>query len=137
MRIVVLALLVAGTTPVLLDAPEATGQTVQSVDDIRRIFAEADTDGNGEIDLSEFHARLIEVFYAADTNKDGVLDRDEYNRLPFSGEFKAADMNGDGRISLHEFVAIRFRQFEEADTTHDAVLSLDEVLAAYQGRAKK
>ncbi len=137
MRIVVLALLVVGASFVLLGTPQATGQSTQGEIDIPRVFAETDTNGDGEIDLAEFHARLVEIFYRTDTDKDGALSPEEYNRLPFSGEFKDADTNGDGRISLHEFIAIRFRQFEGADTNHDAALSLDEVRAAYEGRAKK
>lgn len=137
MRIVVLALLIAGASLALPGAPQATAQPVQSEADIRRVFAEADTNPDGEIDLAEFHARLVEVFYSTDANKDGFLSADEYNRLPFSGGFKEADTDGDGRLSLHEFIANRFRQFEQADTNHDGALSLDEVLAAYQGRAKK
>jgi Ca2+-binding EF-hand superfamily protein len=130
-------LLIAGASLALAGATQAAGQGTQSEEDVRRIFAEVDTNGNGEIDLAEFHARLVEVFYQADTNKDGSLSPEEYNRLPFSGEFKDADTNGDGRISLHEFVAIRFRQFEQADTNHDGALSFEEVLAAYQGRTNK
>ena len=137
MRIVVLALLVVGASLALFGTPPATGQIAQNEDDIRRIFAESDSSGDGEIDMAEFHARLVDVFYSADTNKDGFLSLEEYNRLPFSGEFKAADSNGDGRISLHEFIATRFRQFGEADTNKDGALSLEEVIAAYQGRAKK
>jgi Ca2+-binding EF-hand superfamily protein len=137
MRIALLSLLIAGASLALAGTTHAAGQVPQSEQDIRRIFAQVDTNGDGEIDLAEFHARLVEVFYQADTNKDGFLSPEEYNRLPFSGDFKAADTNGDGRISLHEFVAIRFRQFEQADTNHDGALSFEEVLAAYQGRTNK
>jgi Ca2+-binding EF-hand superfamily protein len=104
--------------------------------DARAAFAETDTDGNGLVDLAEFHARMIDIFYLADTDKNGYLSPDEFARLVFSEGFKEADLNGDGRLSLHEFVAVRFRQFEAADTNHDGELSLDEVLAAYEGREK-
>jgi Ca2+-binding EF-hand superfamily protein len=105
--------------------------------DPRAAFAEVDTNEDGQIDIEEFHVRLVEVFYRADSNKDGFLSVDEYGRLPFSGAFKAADANGDGRISLPEFVRIRFRQFEEADTNHDYQLSADEVVTAYEGEQKQ
>src|SRR5262249_36916660 len=87
--------------------------------DPRAVFAEADTNKDGKIDIEELHVRLVEVFYNADTNKDGFLSVDEYERLPFSGSFKDADHDGDGRISLREFVRVRYQQFEEADTDHD------------------
>ncbi len=104
--------------------------------DVKAAFTETDTNKDGEIDLCEFHGRIVEIFYAADTNKDGFLSRDEYERLPFSGDFKDADRTGAGRISLHEFVAVRYRQFVEADRNQDGALSFDEVLAAYEGRNK-
>jgi len=134
MRHIPLSLLIAGAALVLASA--ARGEDQGKSFDPRAAFAEADTNGDGYIDLAEFHARLIEIFFNADTNKDGFLSPDEYKQLPFSGDFKDADTNGDGRISLHEFVAIRFRQFTEADTDRDGQLSLDEVLDAYAGRKK-
>jgi Ca2+-binding EF-hand superfamily protein len=99
-------------------------------------FEETDTNKDGEIDLCEFHERIVEVFYNADTNKDGFLSPEEYSRLPFSGDFKDADLHGNGRISLHDFVAVRYRQFVKADRNQDGALSLDEVVAAYEGRKK-
>jgi len=102
--------------------------------DIKTAFAESDTNGDGEIDLCEFRSRLVEVFYRADTNKDGFLDRAEYERLPFSGDFKEADIDGNGKITLHDFVAARYRQFVDADTNRDGALSLQEVRAAYEGK---
>jgi len=104
--------------------------------DVKGAFAETDTNGDGEIDLCEFHERIVEVFYNADTNKDGNLSPDEYQRLPFSGDFKDADPAGKGRISLHDFIAARYRQFVEADRNQDGALSLEEIVAAYEGGKK-
>jgi len=100
--------------------------------DPRAAFAETDKNGDGQIEHDEFYERLVDVFFGADTNKDGFLGPDEYRQLPFSRAFKEADANGDGRASLPEFVRVRFRQFEVADTTHDGELSLDEVLVTYE-----
>jgi len=100
--------------------------------DVRAAFAETDKNGDGQIDHEEFYERLVDVFFTADSNKDGFLNPEEYGQLPFSGAFRDADANGDGRISLPEFVRIRFRQFEGADTSHEGQLSLDEVLATYE-----
>ncbi len=134
MHVTRISILVIGTT--LMFAGASRAQTPGKPYDPRAAFAEADTNGDGQIDIGEFHDRLVEVFYSADTNRDGFLSIEEYNQLPFSGDFKEADTNGDGRISLSEFVAIRFHQFEEADTNHDLQLSLDEVVIAYEGRKK-
>jgi Ca2+-binding EF-hand superfamily protein len=132
MRLLLPSLLLAISVAAFTGVARAGDQ--QKPYDVKAAFAEADTNGDGEIDLCEFHERVVEVFYNADTNKDGFLSPDEYARLPFSGDFKDADHAGKGRISLHDFVAVRYRQFVEADTNHDGALSLEEVVAAYEGR---
>jgi Ca2+-binding EF-hand superfamily protein len=131
MRFAMTALLLAGAT--LMLASVTRGESPGKPYDPRASFAQTDTNKDGVIDIEEFHVRMVEVFYNADTNKEGFLSVDEYGRMPFSGAFKDADANGDGRISLPEFVTIRFRQFEEADTNHDTQLSVDEVITAYEG----
>lgn len=102
--------------------------------DPRAAFAETDKNGDGQIDRQEFADRIIDVFYIADTNKDGFLVVDEYARLPYSGAFTSADSTGDGRLTLSEFERIRFTQFDEADTNKDGTLSVDEVVVVYEGR---
>ncbi len=102
--------------------------------DPRAAFVETDKNGDSQIDHEEFYERLVDVFFSADTNRDGFLNHEEYGQLPFSGAFRDANANDDGRISLPEFVRIRFRQFEGADTSHEGQLSLDEVLATYEER---
>jgi Ca2+-binding EF-hand superfamily protein len=134
MRVLFPSLLLAITVAAFTGVASAGDQ--QTPYDVKAAFAETDTDGDGEIDLCEFHERMVEVFYNADTNKDGYLSPDEYQRLPFSGDFKDADPAGKGRISLHDFIAARYRQFVEADRNQDGALSLDEVVAAYEGRKK-
>ena len=123
-------------TAVVALATAARGEGQQKPSDPKAVFNETDTNHDGEIDLEELHVRLVEVFYNADTDKDGFLSVEEYGRLPFSDAFKDADANGDGKVSLHEFVRIRYRQFEEADANHDGALEVDEVITAYEGRKK-
>lgn len=132
MRLVVVALLLMGTTFVLA----AHRASAEQAYDPRAAFAETDKNKDGEIDLGEFHARLVEVFYRADTNKDGFLSVEEYSRLPYPYEFKAADVDGDGRLSLHEFVRIRYKQFQAADKNDDAELSVDEVVDAFERKGQ-
>jgi len=104
--------------------------------DPQAAFAETDTNHDSQIDHEEFYARMVDAFFAADTDKDGFLSAEEYGKLPFSQSLKDADTNHDGRISMPEFVRNRFRQFEGADTDHDGQLSLDEVTATYEERKK-
>ncbi|HTF33097.1 MAG TPA: EF-hand domain-containing protein [Myxococcota bacterium] len=106
--------------------------------DVRAAFAEADENGDGVIDRSEFIDRTVEVFYAADVNKDGYLSPEELERGVLNPEdFAHADRNGDGRISLSEFLWARDALFDEADTNKDGVLQLDEVVAIYEKKVKK
>jgi len=104
--------------------------------DVKAVFAQADTNGDSEIDLCEFYTRLVEIFYNTDADKNGVLTLNEYNKLPFSGLFADADSDGNGQLTLHEFIAVRYRQFVEADTNRDGALSFEELRAAYEGKEK-
>ncbi len=133
MRAFVLSLLLAASVAALTGTARGGDQPPF---DVKAVFAETDTNGDGEIDLCEFHQRIVQVFYNADTDKDGFLSPEEYSRLPFSGDFKKADLHGTGHISLHDFVAVRYRQFVEADRNQDGALSLEEVVNAYEGRNK-
>jgi Ca2+-binding EF-hand superfamily protein len=123
-------------TVMLVLASGAHAQDKGKPYDPRAAFAETDKNRDGQVDLEEFHARLVDVFYMADRNKDGFLSVEEFKQLPYPEGFKDADKNGDGRLSLPEFVSIRFRQFEDADTNHDGQLSLEEVVAVFERNKK-
>jgi len=100
--------------------------------DPRAAFAESDADHDGVVDHAEFHARIVEVFYSADVDKDGYLDATEIVQLVFPEDFTATDKDRDGRVAMREFMRIRLDDFEAADTNDDGVLSIDEVVAAYE-----
>jgi len=105
--------------------PPADAQTVEEW------FATTDLNKDGKIDRSEYQRRMVEVFYFADKNKDGVVTIEEIAAIETvdTVAFKKADKNGDGKLTLNEFVAYRVIQFDEADANHDGVLTLDEVQA--------
>ena len=94
-------------------------------------FATSDLNKDGKIDRAEYQRRMVEVFYFADKNKDGVVTVEEIAAIETVDEaaFKKADKNGDGKLSLNEFVTYRVIQFDEADTNHDGVLTVEEVKA--------
>lgn len=94
-------------------------------------FAETDANNDGSVDRGEFQARIVEIFYFADTDKNGFLSPEEQKRLVFPEDFTEDDKDADGRISLREFLRVRFAEFDAVDTDHDGMLSLDEVVAAY------
>ena len=62
-------LVVGGSAALAADAPKKH--------DPRVAFAETDSNHDGFVDHEEYHVRIVEVFYAADTNKDGFLTPDE------------------------------------------------------------
>ena len=68
-----------------------------------------DTDGDGQVTISEFQAGVENRFTAADTNADGFLSDDERQaarearRTRNDNEkFARTDLNGDGQISKDE-----------------------------------
>ena len=104
---------------VLAASPALAGEAVRS-------FAESDRNGDGSVDRREMERRALEVFYFADTDKDGHLSREEYRALVLDESFASVDTDHDGRINPREFVAVRTRDFDAADKNHDGVLSPDE-----------
>jgi hypothetical protein len=99
--------------------------------DPRAAFAETDRNHDGAIDHAEFQERLTEVFYSADTNKDGVLDAVELRQLTFPDDFKK---DAAGHVTLHEFLRVRFHDYDVTDKNHDGVLEIDEVVDAYEAK---
>jgi Ca2+-binding EF-hand superfamily protein len=116
-----------------LAAPVGAVDTPPSQDP-RTAFAETDTDKNGVIDYGEFNARIVEVFYFADANKDGTLSPEEQGKLIFAEDFTEADKDKNGNLSLREFLRVRFAGFEKVDTNDDGVLTIDEVVSAWEGK---
>ncbi len=123
---------------ILLLAAPAGRTDEQGAYDVRKAFAETDENGDGVIDRAEFIDRTVEIFYAADANKDGYLSPEEFDHgVVAPKNFIHADRNGDGRVSLSEFLWVRNALFDEVDTNGDGVLSLDEVVSAYETKVKK
>jgi hypothetical protein len=99
----------------------------------RQAHAEADTNSDGGVDRAEFHARMVEIFFFADRDRDGFLTWQELEKaVVFPDDFRDADTTGDGRISLYEFVRVRFDDFDEVDLDQDGLLSVDEVTVVYE-----
>lgn len=99
--------------------------------DPRAAHAAADTNHNGEIDREEFHHRIVQVFYFADSDKDGMVRLGELNVFDEDELFRVSDRDRDSRISLKEFVNARFNNFRNADKDADGTLSVQEVVDAF------
>jgi EF-hand domain pair len=96
------------------------------------VMATADKNHDGLVDLQEYNQRLTEVFFFADTDKDGKLSWEEIHAVVVDADpqrFKAADTDGDGKLSLSEFLYALDIDFIKADTNHDGVLDQEEVAA--------
>ena len=96
------------------------------------VMATADKNRDGRIDLAEFNQRMTEVFFFADTDKDGKLSWEELHAVVVDADpqrFKAADTDGDAKLSLYELVYAVDIDFIQADKNHDGLLDVDEVAA--------
>jgi Ca2+-binding EF-hand superfamily protein len=120
--------LVIGTTAVcvLLGAAASQGVRAQSEGEP---FSLTDIDKNGSIDRQEYQRRMVEVFYFADNNKDGVVTVEELAVIETVDPkaFRTADKNGDDKLTVDEFVAYRMVDFTAADANKDGVLTYEEV----------
>ncbi len=88
-------------------------------------FAVTDGNGDGRIERSEYDKRMVEVFFFADRNRDGVIVLEELDPVDRPA-FAIVDVDGDGVISISEFLAYRGRDFTAADRNHDGGLSSEE-----------
>src|SRR5512139_507277 len=121
--VVLIAALTAGTAGYSAAAEQMTREEV---------IATADKNRDGRIDLQEFNQRMTEVFFFADTDKDGKLSWEEIHAVVVDADpqrFKAADSDGDGKLSLFEFLYALDVDFIRADENHDGVLDMEEVAA--------
>lgn len=88
-------------------------------------FKRTDANRDGLISREEYRDRMVEVFYSADSDRDGYLDIDELGD-PDPDLMKEADTNSDDRLQLREFLNRRVWDFEQADGDADGMLSVEE-----------
>jgi Ca2+-binding EF-hand superfamily protein len=119
---------------VAVAGPVAADEGAAPKSDPQAAFTQADTNKDGRIDRGEFEDRIVDIFYFADKNKDGVLDESEVRVLVFSDDFKVDDKDQDSKVTLREFERVRTRDFDRADTDEDGALSLGEVVETYEAK---
>ena len=120
---------ILATAAICLLAAAAPGGACAQTDS--EAFSLTDYNKDGVIDRQEYQRRMIEVFYFDDKNKDGFVTVEELQAIgPVDMQaFRAADKNGDGKLSVDELVTYRVVDFEDADKNHEGVLSYEEVEA--------
>ena len=119
--VMLIAAVVAGTTGYSVAGEQMTREEV---------MATADKNHDGRIDREEYDQRMTEVFFFADTDKDGKLSWEELQAVVVDAEpqrFKAADTDGDGKLALYEYLHVLYVDFNAADKNHDGVLDMEEV----------
>ena len=121
------------TLALVLSTTSAQANGPRPTHDPRAAHAQADLNGDGQIDRREFQLRMVEVFFHADVDKTGFLKPEELNKATVVEEdFSEADMDGDGKIILYEFIEYRFDDFDEVDTDSDGQLSVEEVTVEFE-----
>jgi Ca2+-binding EF-hand superfamily protein len=118
-------------TLVLLAPGFAQADEIPPPHDPRAAHAAADENHDGEVDREEFQHRIVQVYYFADTDKDGFVVYGELKVFDEDKLFMVADRNHDSKISLKEFVNARFDNFRDADKDSDGTLSVQEVVDAF------
>jgi hypothetical protein len=117
----------------ILLAGAAVAEDAPSRYDPKAAHAEADRNGDGQIDRQEFYVRMVEIFFHGDVDKDGFMKPEELNAVTLIEEdFSEADGDRDGRISLYEFIEVRYDDLEDADTDSNGRLSVEEVVAVFE-----
>ena len=109
----------------------ASAQGAPPTHDPRAAFAATDENHDGRIDHEEFHHRIVQVFYFADTDRDGYVSNGQLKTFDEAELFANGDGDGDGRLSLYEFINARFGNFRAADDDSNGTLSVEEVVAAF------
>ena len=99
--------------------------------DPQKNFHVTDTNDDGAVDRQEYQRRIVDVFYFADKNKDGIVVIEELQAIEAvdAKKFKAADKNGDKKLTADEFAEVRMLDFEEADVDKNGTLTVTEVEA--------
>lgn len=117
----------------------AMGPGGRGADMERPVFADLDTDGNGELTLEEMLAHRDNRFAEADTDGDGNLSRDEMIAAAMGRAETAIDRrmeqfddNEDGMLSANEMDDMRPRGldperiFNRVDADGDGVVTVEE-----------
>lgn len=99
--------------------------------DIEVALVKTDQNGNSALSKAEVLQMAIQQFVIADTDGDGMLEKEEAGDLAADPEFSDNDSNKDGSLSIDEMIEEKLADFSSIDRDGDGALSLDELNATY------
>jgi len=115
----------------------ALAQTViQGQGDWKERFHAHDSNKDGRIDRAEFQEWMIDVFYFRDKDHKGYLVLEDVRGVMTAETLKAINRKGDGKLSLQEFLNATFQDFAAADVNQNGSLTMEEI-EAYIKKAGK
>lgn len=85
--------------------------------------AAADANKDGKIDRTEYQKFMEVTFVTYDVNKDGNLEWSEVKEIIPVAVFKTADADGNNALSRAEFMAQVMKDFDAADRNADGALN--------------
>jgi len=100
------------------------------------LFVKADRNGDLVLNKAEVLIITLAQFDQSDSDRDGLLEKQEVGKLSSDKEFTDNDTSGDGSLSIEEVIAEKLADFKNADTNNDGVLSFDEVKKYYKNKKK-
>jgi Ca2+-binding EF-hand superfamily protein len=111
----------------LTAVPVALAQTLRP----SPAFQATDTNRDGQVDRAEYQSHVRDVFSSLDRDKDGVLTGSELPNVTAEA-IRAADGDSDGKLTAIEYMNQRLKEFADADRNRDGVLTQAE-LEGYGG----
>ncbi len=102
--------------------------------DLEIIFVKADQNGDLVLNKGEVLLIAIAQFNLIDSDRDGLLEKQEVGDLASDPEFSDNDANKDGALSIEEVITEKLADFKAADTNSDGVLTIIEVTKFYENK---
>ena len=99
--------------------------------DVEIVFVKTDQNGDFALSKAEVLQVAIEQFVIADTDGDGLIEKEEAGDMAADAEFSDNDDNKDGSLSIDEMIVEKLADFSTVDTNGDGMVSLDELNAKY------
>jgi hypothetical protein len=87
----------------------------------------ADTDKDGTLDKAEVEAAAGTQFDKLDKDKDGTLDKAEVGKRLSKADFAAADTDNDKTLTKAEYTAAADKAFAAADANNDGTVDAKEL----------